>query len=95
MNQRGTWLLESWMWNTWASSCHSVMPRLNFSSFGLIAASVLPKHTPWIAVFGRPLVRIAKFWRSAYSSTPTGVVGVKPYPFDVSCARPRRAGCGT
>src|SRR5262245_60947635 len=55
------------------------MPRLNGSLLGVSAASVLPKHTPRIAVWGSPLVRTAKCSRSSYSSMPIGSLGLKPY----------------
>jgi hypothetical protein len=51
---------------------------LNGSAFGLIAATTRPKHTPWMPMLGRPLVRTLKVWREAYISTCTGTVGTKP-----------------
>ena len=45
---------------------------------GLIAASIAPKQTPWMPMFGRPLVRTLKCSRVAYISTCTGTFGMKP-----------------
>jgi hypothetical protein len=60
VNQRGTWFFDSWMAKTCPSSCHSTLPQLNGSLAGLIAATTWPKHTPWMPMFGRPLVRTLK-----------------------------------
>jgi hypothetical protein len=61
VNQRGTRLFESWIAKTCASSCQMTLPQLKGCARGLIAASVRPKHTPWIPAWGRPFVRTAKF----------------------------------
>ncbi len=65
VNQRGTWFLLIWMAKTCPSSCHSTLPQLKGPALGLIAASVLPKQTPWIPTLGSPLVRMLKAWVSA------------------------------
>ena len=75
VNQRGTWFFDSWMANTCPSSCHSTLPQLNGSLAGLIAATTWPKHTPWMPMLGRPLVRTLKWSRLSYISTCTGTCG--------------------
>ena len=54
MNHRGTREFDSWIANTWPSSCHSTMPQLMSPVAGDIAVITWPKHTPSARDVGQP-----------------------------------------
>ncbi len=54
--QRGTREFESWIANTWLSSCQSTMAQFRSPTDGDMAVITWPKQTPSAPKFGKPTV---------------------------------------